>query len=55
METFACKTVLHSLIEYHKLKIKSVTTDRSMSIRAMLAADFPGILHWFDIWHWIKR
>ena len=54
METYACKTVLHSLIEHHLLKIYSMTTDRSKSIRAMLAADFPEVEHFFDIWHWIK-
>ena len=54
METFACKTVIHSLKEHHKLNINSLTTDRSKSIRAMITVDYPEILHWFDIWHWIK-
>lgn len=61
MEPFAVKTLLLNLMHEHKLKIYSITTDRSSSVKTAISElqselpeGFEAPLHFFDIWHYIK-
>ena len=53
MEVFALKSLLNFL---HRagVRIATLVTDRSTSVRAMMETDFPFILHQFDPWHLVK-
>ena len=50
MEVFALKSLLTFLTVNCQIRIRVLVTDRSTSVRKMLAKDFPSILHQFDIW-----
>ena len=50
MEVFSLKSILNFLIAVG-VKIETVVTDRSTSVRSMLQQDFPDISHQFDIWY----
>ena len=49
MEVFSLRSLLNFL-KSCDIKIAVLVTDRSTSVRAMLAAEFPEINHQFDIW-----
>ena len=49
MEVFALKSLL-IFLKGCDIKIEVLATDRSTTVRAMLAADFPEISHQADIW-----
>ena len=50
MEVFALKSLLTFLTVNCGIRIRVLVTDRSTSVRTMLAKDFPAIDHQFDIW-----
>ena len=50
MEVFALKSLLTFLTVNCQIRIRVLVTDRSTSVRKMLAKDFPSISHQFDIW-----
>ena len=50
MEPMCFKSLLNFLLAAG-LKIGTVVTDRSTSVRNMLVEDFPDICHQFDIWY----
>ena len=61
MEPYAAKTLLNDLLYAHSLHFDSITTDRSLTMKAMLSefndelpANIPKFLHLYDVWHWIK-
>lgn len=49
MEVFALKSLL-DFLQCCGVKIAVLVTDRSTSVRAMMAKDFSSINHQFDIW-----
>ena len=49
MEVFSLRSLLNFL-KSCDIKIAVLVTDRSTTVRAMLAAEFPEINHQFDIW-----
>ena len=57
MEPYACKTLMLSLLEEYEVKINSLTTDRSSTIKQMMTEDvrLEDVKHCYDVWHWIKR
>ena len=55
MEVFALKSLLTFLTVNCQIRIRVLVTDRSTSVRKMLAKDFPSISHQFDIWWDIER
>ena len=54
MEVEGCQRLLQYL-QSVGLKIRVFATDRSTTIRAMMAKMFPEIKHQFDIWYVLKR
>ena len=61
MEPFAAKTLLLNLAVEHSLQITSITTDRSSSVKTAISElaeelpeDYSPIVHYYDIWHFIK-
>jgi len=53
MEVNACERLIKYLVSVG-LNIRVFATDRSTTIRTMMAAVFPWIRHQFDIWHFSK-
>ena len=49
MEVFALRSLL-DFLGACGVKIGVLVTDRSTSVRAMLAQEYPAIKHQFDIW-----
>ena len=49
MEVEACKRLIQYLLSCG-LTIRVFASDRSTTIRSMMAKTFPGIKHQFDIW-----
>ena len=53
MEVFALKSLLNFL-QNTGITISALVTDRSSSVRAMMATDFASVDHQFDAWHYVK-
>uniref|UniRef100_A0A914YKB1 Transposase n=1 Tax=Panagrolaimus superbus TaxID=310955 RepID=A0A914YKB1_9BILA len=53
LERRGVEKALRQLID-KGLQIKTLTTDRSKSVIAMMASKFPAITHMYDPWHLIK-
>ena len=49
MEVAACERLLKYLLSTG-MKIRVFATDRSTSIRTLMAKEFPQINHQFDLW-----
>ena len=61
LEPLAAKSIIVNLATEHGLVMDSITTDRSSDLKAMMSnihadlpADYPQIIHQYDVWHWIK-
>ena len=50
MEVFALRNLLNFL-KSCDLKISVLVSDRSTTVRSMLATEYPEINHQFDIWY----
>ena len=53
MERDAFKLVIQRLLA-KDLRIGVIVTDRSPSIKKLMATSFPNIIHQYDIWHVAK-
>ena len=49
MEVFSLKSLL-TFLENCGIKVQMIVTDRSRSVRSMLALEFAHIDHQFDVW-----
>ncbi|XP_044143116.1 uncharacterized protein LOC122932649 isoform X2 [Bufo gargarizans] len=53
LKTEACKQALRNLVK-KQLNIKIVCTEKKLSLRKMMKAHFPSIIHQYDIWQLSK-